>query len=273
MAQQQRAFQEQMQQMAAMVRQQRQPIPVQMPRTPYGQPAAAQQTPSQYMVPTPEALQPGAVVHQQEIPKLPRHQGVGDKADKKTWVLYQSYLQKIAQSSTPMHRLVPMPLSQMMDLDQRVFYAKFRLNMEPNDVTEEHWHAYFRQAYEKTVVKVSEMQDLIKKEIKMENGNRSATDVVAKWQKSVYDLLTKHDFVSMPELHPKEFISALMDTIQPQDLRAYIKSEYLGQFKPYNKDVSTFFAKVEAELENRLKFVKLHAPPAAQDDTAQQMKA
>ena len=75
-------------------------------------PAAAPTTPhTPYMVPMPTALHPGAVVHQQEIPKLPRHQGVGDKADKKTWVLYQSYLQKIAQSSTPMHRLVPMPIS------------------------------------------------------------------------------------------------------------------------------------------------------------------
>ena len=67
-----------------------------------------------------------------------------------------------------------------MDLDQRIFYAKCRLNKQPQDVTEEHWHVYFRQAYEKTVVKVSEMQDLMRSEVKMETDNRSATDVVAK---------------------------------------------------------------------------------------------
>ena len=39
-------------------------------------PAAAPTAPhTPYMVPMPPALQPVAVVHQQEIPKLPRHQG------------------------------------------------------------------------------------------------------------------------------------------------------------------------------------------------------
>ena len=98
------------------------------------------------------------------------------------------------------------------------------------------------------------MQGLLKKEIKMETGNRSATDVIVKWQKPIVDLLTKHDFISMPELHPNEFVTTLQETSLPQDLGSFIKSEYLGLFKPYNKNLSTFFAKVKAELENRLKF-------------------
>ena len=131
--------------------------------------------------------------------------------------------------------------------------------------------AFFQRAYDKTVVKVSEMQDLIKKEIKMETGNRSATGVIAKWQKTAFDLLTQHDFTAMPDLHPKEFIGALQDTILPQDLRAFVKSEYLGSFKPHNKDVATFFTKVEFELENRLKFVRHNAGTDA--DNARQVKA
>ena len=268
-AMQQQQMQQQMQQMHSLMVQ-RFPQPTAFPQSPVVPPVAPH-TP--YMVPTPAAMQPGAVVHQQEIPKLPRHQGVGDKADKKTWVLYQSYLQKIAHSSTAMHQLVPMPISQMMDLDQRVFYAKYRLNMQPMDVTEEHWQTYFRLAYEKVVVKVSEMQDLIKAEVKMVTGNCSATDVVAKWQKSMFDLLTTHDFISMPEKHPKEYISALMETIMPYDLRQFLKSEYLGDFKLHNKDVAMFFGKVEMELTNRLKFMKKGFVPDPGSDNARQMKA